>query len=527
MAKVRNILFIMADQLRWDYLSCAGHPYLQTPNIDRLAAKGVRFDRAYVQSPVCGPSRASTYTGRTTFSHGSTWNRVPLPIGEWTMSDYLSPAGLRTAVVGKTHMTPDKDGMKRFGLTPDTELGMMISEPGFEPYERDDGLHPDAGLRARGGKLAYNDWLREKGYDGENPWHTWANSAEGPDGEILSGWHLRNSHLPARVAEPHSETAYMTDRAIEFITETGDQPWCLHLSYIKPHWPYIAPAPYHAMYDHNQFLPVHRSERERDNAHPVLDAFVKMDVSETFSRREARERVMAGYMGLVKQIDDHLGRLFAHLEETGRMDDTMIVFTSDHGDYLGDHWMGEKELFHEASVRVPLIIYDPSEAADSTRGDVETHLVEAIDLLPTFMDTLGMKVADHRLEGCSLLPLLHGENPEDWREAVFSEIDYAFYSARETLNVPASKARAYMMRTERWKYIYYKGFPPQLFDLQTDPDEFDDLGASPDHSEIRATMQTLLLERLTDRKNRVTMTDEQVLRTRAGEGSSGIMIGVW
>jgi len=116
MSTVKNILFIMADQLRFDYLSCYGHPHLKTPNIDKLAARGLRFDRAYVQSPVCGPSRASFYTGRTVFSHGATWNRVPLPIGELTLGDYLRPIGVRTAVVGKTHMMPDKEGMARLGL---------------------------------------------------------------------------------------------------------------------------------------------------------------------------------------------------------------------------------------------------------------------------------------------------------------------------------------------------------------------------------------------------------------------------
>jgi len=527
MGKVRNILFVMADQLRWDYLSCTGHPFLKTPNIDAIAAKGVRFDAAYVQSPVCGPSRASFYTGRTTFSHGSTWNRVPLPIGELTVSDYLAPAGVRTAVVGKTHMMPDNDGMARMGLNKETQIGMVLSEPGFEPFERDDGLHPDKALQRRGGKLAYNDWLRELGYDGDNPWNSWANSAEGPDGEILSGWHLRNSHLPARIAEEHSETAYMTDRAMEFITETGDIPWCLHLSYIKPHWPYIAPAPYHALYDHNQFLPVHRSEAERDDANPVFQAFMDMQVSQTFSRRETRDRVLTGYMGLIKQIDDHLGRLFAFLEEAGRMDDTLIVITSDHGDYLGDHWMGEKELFHEASVRIPLIIYDPSSDADGTRGQAESRFVEAIDLLPTFIDILDLPSADERLEGRSLMPLLHGNQQGPWRDFVFSEIDYSFYAAREILDVPPGQARGYMIRTERWKYIYFKGYPPQLFDLQTEPEEFTDLGRSPDHADIRAQMQDLLLSRLTDRKNRVTMSDADVLQTRVKESDSGIMIGIW
>ena len=143
MAEVRNILFVMMDQLRWDYLSCAGHPHLRTPNIDRLADRGVRFDNAYVQSPVCGPSRASFYTGRTVFSHGSTWNRVPLPIGELTMGGLPGAGGVRTAVVGKTHMVADSEGMVRLGLNRHAEIGMMVSEPGFEDFERDDGVHPD------------------------------------------------------------------------------------------------------------------------------------------------------------------------------------------------------------------------------------------------------------------------------------------------------------------------------------------------------------------------------------------------
>ena len=143
MGKVRNILFIMADQLRWDYLSCYGHPHLKTSNIDGLAKKGVQFESAFVQSPVCGPSRASYYTGRTVFSHGSTWNQVPLPIGELTIGDYLRQSGIRTGVVGKTHMRPDLEGMSRLGITKDTEIGLIVSEPGFDPYERDDGLHPN------------------------------------------------------------------------------------------------------------------------------------------------------------------------------------------------------------------------------------------------------------------------------------------------------------------------------------------------------------------------------------------------
>lgn len=524
MSTIKNILFIMCDQLRWDYLSCYGHPHLHTPNIDKLAERGVRFDRAYVQSPVCGPSRASFYTGRTVFSHGATWNHVPLPVGELTIGDYLRAAGVTTAVVGKTHLVPDRDSISRLGLNDTTAIGSHL---GFDPFERDDGLHPDAGLAKRGGKLRYNDWLRDQGYDGENPWNTWANAGEGPDGEVLSGWYLKNSDLPARVKEEHSETAYMTMRAQEFIDGMGDAPWLCHLSYIKPHWPYIAPAPYHNMYGPETFLPVLRDASERDDPNPVFGAFMDMSVGTTFSQQGVRERVLPAYMGMIKQIDDHLGRLFDWMDETGKTDETMIVFTSDHGDYLGDHWMGEKELFHEVSARVPLIIVDPRPEADATRGTVSEAMVEAIDLVPTFMEAVGAPPAPHRLEGRSLEPLLHGDTPDDWRDAAFSEIDYAFYAAREALGVGPSDARAYMIRTERWKYVYYKGFAPQLFDMENDPQEFTDLGRHPDYAQVRQEMQERLLDRLTDRKNRVGMPDETVMAMRAGESSSGIIIGTW
>lgn len=527
MSTIKNILFIMADQLRWDHLSCYGHPHLKTPNIDRLAERGVRFDRAFVQSPVCGPSRASFYTGRTVFSHGSTWNRVPLPIGELTLGDYLRPYGVTTAVVGKTHMIPDREGMARLGLNDSTEIGIQISQPGFDPYERDDGLHPSALLKAKGGKLRYNDWLRDHGYEGDNPWNDWANAADGPDGELLSGWHLKNSNLPARVAEEHSETAYMTMRARQFIEEMGDEPWLCHLSYIKPHWPYMAPAPYHNMYGPQTFQPIHRDEAERTDPNPVFSAFMGMEVSQTFSMQGARETVMPAYMGLIKQIDDHLGRLFDWLDETGRSGETMIVFTSDHGDYLGDHWMGEKELFHECSVRVPLIIYDPRKEADPTRDTASEALIEAIDLVPTFLEATGAPSANHRLEGKSVMPLLRGHSDAWARDAVFSEIDYGFYAARETLGVGVSDARGYMLRTTLWKYVHFKGFPPQLFDLENDPDEFQDLGRNPGYEAVRTQMHTLLLDRLASRKNRVTMSDEQVHALRRNEDGSGILIGKW
>ena len=471
MAEMKNILFIMCDQLRADYLSCTGHPHLDTPHIDALAARGVSFTRAYCQSPICGPSRMSFYTGRYMFSHGASWNHYPLRVDERTMGDYLRPLGHRVALVGKTHMAADHDGMERLGISPASEQGILAAECGFEPFERDDGLHPDALVDP---ELRYNTWLRERGYDGANPWHDWANSVTGAGGETLSGWYWGHSSGGARVREPDSETAYMTDRAMQFIEDTGSRPWTLHLSYIKPHWPYIVPEPYASMYGPDAIVPVVRDDCERQNPHPVLAAFMRHPDSTLFLRPEARDTIIPAYMGLVKQIDDHVGRLVAFLEGRGDLDRTMIVFTSDHGDYLGDHWLGEKDLFHEPSIRLPMIVVDPDQAADATRGQTDARLVEAIDLLPTFVEAAGGSAQPHRMEGRSLLPLLRDE-PVAWRECVFCESDYSGRAARDDLGLEPWQARSFMVRSGRWKYILHQQFRPQLFDLDTDPDEFRDL----------------------------------------------------
>ncbi len=518
----KNILFIMCDQLRFDYLGCTGHPHLKTPHIDALAARGVRFDRAYVQSPICGPSRMSFYTGRYARSHGSTWNNFPLRVGEMSLGDHLEPLGMRTALCGKTHMAPDLQGIKRLGLDPTSGIGARIAECGFEVWDRLDGLHPTGGKEPS----HYQDHLKGLGYGGPNPWEQWANSAEGDDGEILSGWLMENADKPARVAEEESETPYTTTRAMAFMEDAGDQPWCLHLSYIKPHWPYIVPAPYHDMYGPEHVLPPVRSEVERDDPHPVLEAYFQHRFSKVFTREEVRQRVIPAYMGLIAQIDDQIGRLLGWMEDRGLLEETLIVFTSDHGDYLGDHWLGEKELFHDASVRIPMIVVDPSAEADATRGQVLDHLVEAIDLAPTFVDWAGGAARPHVLEGRSLLPLLRGQDVA-WRQVAISEYDYSARRARRHLDQPIGDCRLVMVFDGRWKYIHAEGFRPMLYDLDTDPEEFHDLGAEPQFEAEQARLETVMNAWARAHHNRVTISDEEIAKRAGGELRRGYIIGFW
>ena len=464
----------------------------------------------------------SFYTGRYVMSHGATWNFVPLPAGERTLGDYLRAAGLRTAVVGKTHAASDVEGITRLTLSPETGAGLLLAEAGFEPYARHDGIVPDSAIEKHGG--VYNAFLKAKGYAAPNPWHDYANAGAAADGGIASGWNMRNAKLAARVAEADSETAWTTDRAMDFVREQGEQPWCLHLSYIKPHWPYIAAAPYHAAFGADDCVAPVRAQHERDDVHPVYRAFRQHPEGVEFSRDQVRHTVIPAYMGLVKQIDDHIGRLLAFLEDAGRMNDTMIVFTSDHGDYLGDHWLGEKELMFEQCVRVPLIIVDPLDQA--ARNVVSDALVEAIDIVPTFLDALGQSIPDHIIEGHSLLPLLHGKAAPA-RDAVFCELDYAFYTARHELGVGADNARAVMVRTQHWKLVHYDGFPPQLYDMTNDPLELNDRGADAGLVNVRRELYDLLFNWMRQRRNRITLRSAQVVGRSQPNVDIGVIIGQW
>jgi arylsulfatase A-like enzyme len=519
----KKILYIMCDQLRFDYLGCTGHPTIKTPNIDALAARGVRFDRTYVQSPICGPSRMSSYTGRYVRSHGATWNGTPLRVGEMTLGDHLRPLGVRTVLCGKTHMTADHDGMARLGIDTQTSVGALLAEGGFEIWDRNDGVVPDG---AKKQPSHYQDHLRELGYDGPNPWHHWANSGEDEKGEILSGWMLKHASQPARVPEDKSETPYTTTRAIEFMEQAKDDSWCLHLSYIKPHWPYIVPAPYHAMYTKDDVLPAVRSEAERENPHPLIAGYYAHRYSKAFSKDSVRETVIPAYMGLITQIDDQIGRIVEYLDDSGQAEDTLIVFTSDHGDYLGDHWLGEKEMFHDASVRVPLIVMDPSARANHTRGTVNGALTEAIDIVPTCVDFMGGEVADHILEGRSLMPFVTGENAPK-RDVVISEYDYSHRKHLRHLSPDVKSCLTTMVFDGRWKMVLVEGYRLMLYDQETDPEEFHDLGDDPKYADEMTRLSMEIFKWSRRQHNRVTLSDAQVEADRLDEAEVGVLLGFW
>ena len=508
---MKRALLITLDQLRWDYLSCTGHPHLETPNIDKMAAEGTLLERAYCQSPLCGPSRRSMYTGRYVSSIGGGTNDDPLPPSELTIADYLAESGIPSFLIGKSGVSPNRRAQKRLGLD---ESVMRL---GFEEWFRDDGIHP-----MEDENYLYNQYLKERGYERENPWKTHANSAVDADGNLLSGDLMRHARLPADIKAEDSETAFTSRKFFEFLeSPQSETDWFVHLSYNKPHWPYVAPYPYNEIYDESHVVPAKKSLKEKENAHPVHQAMMQQEHCENWAREEVRETVIPTYMGLIKELDDWLGRVLTKLKSL--YPDTLIIFTSDHGDYLGDHWLSEKDYVHDPATRVPLIVANPK-----TKGGIrEYRFAELVDIVPTVLDYFGIETPFERIEGRSLLPLTRREKV-DWRDYVISEIDYSSRGARQTLDIHPYECRATMIRTERWKYTLHERFPPQLFNLENDPDELTDLGQHPEFEAVRRELHDTLFRWFRNRKRRTEQPIEIVQKqSPKNTEAAGVIIGRW
>ena len=524
----KNVLFIMLDQMRMDALSCYGNQVVDTPHIDQLARQGVKFNACYVQGTSCGNSRASFYTGRHVRSHGATWNGKPNRVDEMTLADHLAETGMTTYLMGKTHMKPDILGMQRLNLDPESALGRYLGNAGFGHGERDDGLHT-IGISGHHDSQhpAYFDYLNNLGYGGDNPLATWANAMQDEQGIIRNGMYLKYAHLPARIDKAHSETAYTTDRAMEMMSALGTNNWCLHLSYIKPHWPIAAPAPYHNIYRDVALPKANKCKQELSSPHPIYKAFTETPHSQSYANDHQRDHALPTTYGLIKEIDDHLGRLFHHLKEIGQAANTLIALTSDHGDFYGDHWLGEKDLFHDPVTRVPLIIMDPSPAADAHRGSECNALVCAIDLLPTLVEWAGGTPQWNWLEGQSLMPALRTDQFIG-HDYVVAECDYSAMSfATEKLGRNQHNARMTMVFDGRYKFIHCLGFPPMLYDLQEDPKELVDLGRDSGYQLPRAYLSELMLDWSAGLKNQVTTASNQQGKYIDTSASRGILIGYW
>ena len=488
MAKHRSILFILLDQMRADCLFGRLAPHVPLPNMRRLAAEGVRFDRHYSAANPCGPSRASILTGLWPMTHRSVRNGTPLAAHHPTLPKALRAGGVEPLLYGYTDTTLDP-------------RGMAPADPALKSYEMPmPGFTEVLAMRFEE-SLPWQGYLRAQGYD-LPPYARFYTPVAAP------GRPPRIDDPPFYAAE-HSDTAFLTDRFLEDIAVRDLHPWCALLTYIRPHPPFVAPAPFNRLVDPAGLPPpVRHADPDREaSRHPFLGPALEhaparrvvqgLDaVPETTAAHQALRAV---YLGLAAEVDAHVGRVLDWLDASGRAGDTLVVLSSDHGEMLGDHWGWGKSHIFEPAWKVPLILRDPD------RPDGAGRVVEAftshVDLAPTLLDWLGLEVPA-AMDGASLLPLLAGGTPPGWRDHVVSELDFADLETptawQRRLGLSPAACNLTAIREDRWKLVHVNGgLPPLLFDLAADPDEMTDLAGDPAHqAEVLRLTRKLLDHRL-------------------------------
>jgi arylsulfatase A-like enzyme len=468
----RNILFIVIDQWRADALGSAGNPVLKTPNLDSLAEDGVLFRRHFVQAAPCGPSRAALLTGTYQHNNGVMRNGTPLARRFTNIALECRKAGYDPALFGYTDTTVEPTG-----LPPD--------DPGLRTYE---SVMPGftAELHLPDRPLAWMADLKAKGYAFADSVAEIYRPATGPGG--------RGPTFPqARFKAEDSITAFLTDRLLDYISIRRDESWFAHAAYIRPHPPFIAPAPYHERYDPADMPAPWRAASIAAEAaqHPLLASYLRTQKQSSYfvtGRGHVAElsdadlaQLRATYYGMVQEVDDQVGRLIGKLKEWGLYDDTLIVVTSDHGEMLGDHWLLGKQGYFDEAYGVPLIVRDPRTEADSGRGARVDRFTEAVDVMPTILEWLGLSVP-RQCDGRSLLPQICGHGISDWRTEAHWEFDFrgleAVDSERE-LGVSMDACSLAVIRSERYKYVHFAALPPLFFDLSKDPHCLVDLSRDP------------------------------------------------
>ena len=432
-----NILFIMSDQHSPAAFGAYGAEAVRTPNLDRLAAEGVLFRNAYCNSPICGPSRWSLLTGEYVHEHGAYDNGATLSSDEPTFAHALTRAGYETVLCSRMHIH-GFDQYHGFEKRLATECNNPIDYP-------PDRMRPELAADPKWGGV------------------------EPDDGE---------EYVP--VASPcngHDEHAFAKAKAYLASREWGERPFLLVASFVAPH-PYLRRRPeYLDLY--REYLAMDLGAEELDEErfaamHPHVRRHVSKggEVARAPSRA-ATHRMLAEYFSRVTYFDAQVGELLDTLEAEGLRDDTVVFYTSDHGDDMGRHGYFGKTTFFEHVAGVPLIVSEPG----GRRGAEQQENVSLVDLLPTLCDVAEAEPPPSRLAGGSLMPLARGDDAP-WRNEVLSE--YFGHYAR---------ACAFMLRRDDWKLNHYVGESPELFDLAEDPDEGRDLAADPAHRETLRALE--------------------------------------
>lgn len=448
-----NILILYTDQLRWDALGCNENPDVKTPNLDRLAAGGVTFRRCFVQNPVCMPSRVSFLTGQYPSTLGITHMGVPVPEETLTLPRMLKPYGYRCANAGKLHFLPHANRDHR---EQHPRYGFDVLEESDEPGPYED---------------AYRAWVRRQApehMDAVSPGlppaaATWYKALGVKDTVQHPEERFPKKALAFRGPSHLTHTAFVADRAMDFIRESGEPPWLCIAGFYSPHSPWIAPQEFIDLYDPSTFtLPTFPPDVDARRA--------GTDYSDE-GLREAR----LGYYAQVSEVDHHCGRILSLLEERGQSEDTIVIFTADHGDWLGEHLKhGKGYPGSDPASRVPLIVRYPKMAGEAGRP-VE-DIAEALDVLPTLLECAGVPVPPS-VQGHSLLAVLQ-------------------VGAAHTRDSAITEARGWKaLRTDRYRYVCESTGAEHLWDLKSDPGEYHDVAEDPTYADSLSELRRQLLTR--------------------------------
>lgn len=475
-----NVLYITVDQWRGDCLSAAGHPVVRTPNLDALAARGVRFANHWSVTAPCGPSRASLHTGLYLMNHRSVGNGTPLDDRFTNIAREARAVGYQPTLFGYTDTSVDP----RTVTDPD--------DPRLRDYE---GVLPgfDPGVvLTTGDRSPWFRWLAARGVEvPADPMDLFSPIVGFPGADDHE-----DSWAPARFNADQTETAFITGEVIDWLGRRDDRPWFAHVSYIKPHPPYRAPAGYHDLYDPDDGEPFRRlADRDAETAvHPLHAAAVHITGCPD-SEAEARQ-IRATYWGNMSEVDDQIGRLLRHLEDSGRAQDTLIVLTADHGDQMGDHWLNQKLGWWDESYHIPLIVVDPRPVADASRGSAVTHFTESVDVMPTICEWIDVEVP-LGVDGRPLQPFVHdGAAPDDWRAECHWQWDFSDpvdHLAEGLLGLTMEQCALDVVRGHDHKYVHFGDGSSLFFDLSEDPHGLVDLSRSAEVDGDRADAMGRLL----------------------------------
>lgn len=457
-----NILWICSDQQRFDTLGCYGNNFVHTPNIDRLAAGGMKFEHAYCQSPVCTPSRASFLTGRYPRTTRARQNGQSIPEDEILVTKLLADAGYVCGLAGKLHLSTC-DPVVTNQIERRINDGYSVFNWSHHPWAEGPSFNTLAN--------EYNQWLAERGVN-------YRTVLFGDSKYVAAGMPVESHH-----------STWCATKAVHFIERGAayTNPWLFSVNFFDPHAPFDPPVEYLQRYlemSRDIPLPNYR-EGELDNKPRGQMYYHRKNQWPYIAMSEEDHRLLrASYWAMIDLIDQQVGRILDALEKSGQMENTMIIYMSDHGEMLGDHGIYLKgPFFYDPAIRVPLIVHG---AAVATSGVASAALVELADLAPTLLEWAGLP-KHPGMQGKSLTPLLSGESAIH-REDIYCE----YYNARSDHNEFAT-----MVRTEELKLVVVHGQDiGELYDLRKDPGESFNVWDNPQYASEKIEMMKRLCDRM-------------------------------